>query len=301
MEFIRPFDPWRSRLCTCPPKYSLNPYTGCAHGCIYCYASAYIRDFFRCRPKRDLIRKASRDLSKIPSGSLISLSNTSDPYPPMEEKLKDTRRCLELFRSAGLRVLIITKSELVARDADLLRTMNAAVTMTITSLKHFKKLEPGASPPQRRLEALRRLSKLGIPTGLRLDPIFLYLTEEEMEDIILQAAHAGVKHVVASTFKPRWDSWRRFAQVFPEVSAETRGMYFETGERSGNAWLLPRQVRWELMLEVKRICEANNLSFACCREGFPQLHTAESCDGSHLTRLEPKEPPTLPAAPYISR
>ena len=298
---LRPFDPWRSELCTCPPKYSLNPYTGCAHGCIYCYASAYIRDFFRCRPKLGLIPKLRRELSRIPPGSLISLSNTSDPYPPLEEKLQNTHHCLELFRAYGMRVLVVTKSHLVLHDKELLGEMEAAVTLTITSFRHSAKLEPGAPSPERRLEALRELSQAGIPVGLRLDPVFPELTDGEIEEIVEQATRAGAKHLVASTFKPRRDSWKRFAQAFPKVAAQTYEMYFKLGERVGNSWYLPREMRRELMLRVKEASEAHGLTFACCREGFPELHTAESCDGSHLIRPRFDKGPTPPGAPYTSR
>ena len=114
-RIIRPFDPWRSPLCTCPPKLSLDPYTGCEHGCLYCYASSYIKNFYRCRPKRNLIELVRRDLRRIPEDTLISMSNSSDPYPPMERRLKLTRRCLKEFRGRNLRILIVTKGDTILR------------------------------------------------------------------------------------------------------------------------------------------------------------------------------------------
>ncbi|ODA45213.1 Radical SAM domain protein [Thermodesulfovibrio sp. N1] len=95
--YLRFFDPWKSKLCSCPSKYSLNPYTGCAHGCIYCYASSYIKNFFNCRTKPNLLEDLKRQIKKISKDSLISLSNTSDPYPPIEKELKITRECLKNF------------------------------------------------------------------------------------------------------------------------------------------------------------------------------------------------------------
>jgi len=93
MDVIRSFDPWKSKICTCPEKYSLNPYTGCGHGCIYCYAT-YIRNFYKPRRKKDLLKRIRKDLEKIPRGSIISISNSSDPYAPMDKKYEDTRKCL---------------------------------------------------------------------------------------------------------------------------------------------------------------------------------------------------------------
>ena len=284
MALIQPFDPWRSKLCTCPPKYSFNPYTGCAHGCIYCYASAYIPHFRECRPKLDLIRKVIKEAGKIPPNSLISMSNTSDPYPPMEKERGNTRRCLEIFQAHDFRVLIITKSDLVAKDIDILANMRSAVTITITSLKFFAKLEPNAPSPFLRFQALRKLKEAGVPVGLRLDPIFPHLNEDEIEEIVSKAASLGVSHIVSSTFKPRWDSWGRFQKSFPEIAKETYHLYFELGQKVGNSWYLPRELRLNLMLRVKKSCENQGLTFACCREGFKELHTAKSCDGSHLIK-----------------
>jgi hypothetical protein len=82
---LGPFDPWKSQLCTCPAKLSLNPYTGCPHGCLYCYASSYILRFAECRPKVDLLKRLARDTAKVKPGTLVALSNSSDPYPPQEK------------------------------------------------------------------------------------------------------------------------------------------------------------------------------------------------------------------------
>ncbi|MFW5936345.1 MAG: radical SAM protein, partial [Candidatus Hadarchaeota archaeon] len=71
-DVVRPFDPWRSELCTCPPKYSFNPYTGCAHGCLYCYAT-YIPHFHNLRMKKDLLKRLDSDLRKLPEKQLIFL------------------------------------------------------------------------------------------------------------------------------------------------------------------------------------------------------------------------------------
>lgn len=279
---IKPFDPWRGKLCSCPPKYSLNPYTGCAHSCVYCYASSYIPHFFRCRPKRDLLARVARDVLRLPSGALLSLCNTSDPYPPMERELGLTRSCLDMFQRCGFRVLVITKSDLVVRDADILAKMPSAVSITVTTLRLWQKLEPGAPPPERRLSALKALSSQGIPTSLRLDPIFPYLTEGETEEIVAAARESGARHITSSTFKPRPDSWKRLAAVFPEAASQLYELYFLYGEKEGNSWYLPRSLRRELMLRVREACHRLGLSFSSCREGFPELNTAPSCDGSHV-------------------
>jgi len=285
MRIISPFDPWKSALCTCPKKYSLNPYTGCSHRCIYCYAT-YIPNFFNPRPKKDIEKRLKKDLSSFKEKILVSLSNSSDPYIPEEKIFKNTRKALEILKEYGASVLIVTKSNLVLRDLDLLKEMKVSVSFTITTLnpKIFKKLEPFASSSQKRLQAIKVLKKAGIKVSLRLDPIFPYLTEEEIETIIRKAKEAGVEHIVSSTFKPRKDGWLRFKKAFPKVAKKLEPLYFKKGERIQNAWYLPKEMRKKLMIKVKKACDKAKISFACCREGFPELNTAESCDGSHLIK-----------------
>lgn len=282
--YLRLFDPWKNELCTCPPKYSLNPYTGCMHGCLYCYASSYIKNFFHLRTKPKLIESLKKQVKKISPSALVSLSNTSDPYPPIEKEFMITRECLKIFHAFGLRVLIITKSDIVLRDIDLLKEMNSAVTMTVTTLKHHKRLEPNAPTPSQRLKTLERLSKEGLPTGLRLDPIIPFLNDDEIGHILRLAKECGVKHVTASTFKPRWDSWRRISKAFPEIATKLGNLYFKEGSRISNSWYLPQYIRKDLMLKVRQICSELSLSFSSCREGFPELNTSSSCDGSHLIK-----------------
>jgi len=278
--YIRKFDPWNSRLCTCPEKYSLNPYTGCEHRCIYCYSSSYIREFFNCRIKKNLIKYVKRDSERLPRNSLISLSNTSDPYPSLERYMNITRECLKIFRNYGFRVLIITKSDLVLRDLDILEEMRAGVAITITTMQHYRRLEPNAPSPERRILALKELSERGIPTILRLDPIFPYINENEICDII-ERLRDYVRHVVSSTFKPRFDSWRRFREKFPREANLLREKYFKS-KKIGNSWYLPKEMRLELMCRVRDICDLYGITFACCREDFFNLNNAKSCDGSHL-------------------
>jgi DNA repair photolyase len=215
---------------------------------------------------------------------MISISNSSDPYPPLESKLKLTRRCLEVFARGACRLQIITKSDLVVRDIDLLKQMPSVVSFTVTTLREdlAKKLEPNAPSPEKRLLAMRELSEGGIPVTLRFDPVIPSLNEAEMDDVAKAAASSGAMHVTASTFKPRWDSWKRMEGAFPEAMLRLKPLYFKDGIRHQNSWYLPREIRLELMLRVREACRKHGLTFASCREGFPKLTTAKTCDGSHL-------------------
>jgi len=187
---IRPFDPWRNPLCTCPPKYSLNPYTGCPHGCLYCYASSYIPRFSHCRPKAHLLSRVEREARRLPPGALVALSSSSDPYPPLEEKLGLTRSCLQILGDSGLSLQVVTKSHLVAEDADILAEMNACAAITVTSLDEETslRLEPGAPPPRLRLAAMSKLAEQGIPVSARIDPIIPGINDCEIDDLVLPSA-----------------------------------------------------------------------------------------------------------------
>ena len=164
-----------------------------------------------------------------------------------------------------------------------------AIVTTCGTLDHdlARRLEPNAPPPSRRLDALEKLSRAGIPVGVRLDPIIPFLNDGDIERLLKEVKNAGAIHVTSSTFKPRLDGWRRMEQAFSEACKRLRPLYFEQGERIGRSYYLPRALRFRLMKRVYEECRRLGLSFACCREGFPELNTAGSCDGSHL----------IPAAP----
>lgn len=287
MSYVRPFDPWRATsLCTCPFKYTVNPYTGCAHRCLYCYASSYIRGFFNSRPKRDFPRVVARDLKRVPEGSIINVSSSSDPYQPLELEYGYTRLLLEM--AAGKYVIeVVTKSDLVARDADLLAKGPSVLSVTVTTLDAnlAARLEPGAPPPSRRLKAVRRLSEAGVPVIVRLDPLIPGLNDslETMREVLEAAAAAGAKHVVASTYKAKPDSLRRLTAAFPEIIPKLRELYVEGGERIHGYFYAAKSWRLKTLSEVREVAHRLGLTYAVCREGFPQLIDAGvSCDGTHL-------------------
>ncbi|MBS3773055.1 MAG: radical SAM protein [Candidatus Thermoplasmatota archaeon] len=273
---LNAFDPWNSSRCTCPSKYSFCPYTGCPHGCLYCYITSYIPRPFEGRAKRDVLQRLARELRGADvQRRYASMANSSDPYPPMEREQEITRRCLELFRERQVPVLVVTKSDLVARDAGLLAGMQASVSLSVTTLRHdvARRIEPGAPSPSKRLEALRTLSENGIPCSVRLDPLIPGLTDGEVEDVV-SAVAPYCRHVVSSTVKPRSDGLQRLRNAMPDVMEQLRLT------RRGNTYWLPEEQRRRLMRRVGRTCRAHGLTFASCREGFAM--DAPSCDGGHL-------------------
>jgi DNA repair photolyase len=193
-----------------PFEASLNPYRGCEHGCVYCYArptheylgmSAGLDFESRILVKEDAPRLLRRELSaRAWRPRVIAMSGVTDPYQPIERKLEITRRCLEVLVEFRNPVAIITKNALVARDADLLACLSehraAAASLSITTLdpKLQRILEPRASPPRKRLEAIEKLSARGIPVGVMVAPIIPGLTDHEVPEIVAAAARAGASY-----------------------------------------------------------------------------------------------------------
>lgn len=269
---ITEFDPWKSNMCTCPLKYSLNPYTGCSHACVYCYISSYIKNPFHSRPKKDVVREVEREVKKMKDTTFISLSNSSDPYPPEEREIGITRDILRVLNSYGARFQIVTKSDIVVRDADLIN--DNVVSITITT-RESKRVEPGAPSTEARIEALKTLSDRGIKCTLRFDPVIPGINDYYAYDVIHSVSNY-VEHVTSSTLKPRKDSLARLERVFPQI--RWRELYCE---KMGGGYYMPKEERLKLMLGVKSICDEHGLTFSCCREGF-DINTGKSCDGSHL-------------------
>ncbi len=186
---------------------SLNPYRGCEHGCAYCYArptheylgwSAGL-DF----ESRLLVKTRAPELLEQTLASPkwkpepLTLSGVTDPYQPIERRLEITRRCLEVFARFRHPVSIITKNHLVTRDIDhlaaLARDHAAMVNVSVTTLDPAlaKILEPRASPPTRRLAAIRELSEAGIPVRAMLAPMIPGLNDHEIAALLAAVAEAG--------------------------------------------------------------------------------------------------------------
>jgi DNA repair photolyase len=284
MPVITPFDPWKSKLCTCPFKYSFSPYVGCYHGCLYCYASSYIPRFSEVRVKKDVIKKLNKEISKIKQHKYVTIANSNDPYQPIEEKLKLTREALKIFSSHGFKIMIVTKSSLVLRDLDILKKSRVAISITITTLDEnkAKRLEPNVPSPEKRLKTIKILSENNIPTIARIDPIIPLINDEEIGNLVKSVAEAGANHIVSSTYKVKLDSWKRMEKEFPVEMEKLKYLYFDKGERINGYYYLPKEYRYKLMKKVWENAKKFNITFAACREGFLNLNSAKTCDGSHL-------------------
>jgi DNA repair photolyase len=188
---------------------SINPYRGCEHGCIYCFArpnheylgfSAGLDFETKILVKEDAPELLRRELSaKSWKPQVIAISGVTDAFQPIERRLQITRRCLEVLAEFRNPVVIITKNELVTRDIDVLSELArydaVLVFISVTSLDNdlARELEPRASQPQRRLAAIEQLAAAGIPVGSLVAPVIPGLTDHEMPSIISAVAKAGAK------------------------------------------------------------------------------------------------------------
>lgn len=187
--------------------WSVNPYRGCAHGCIYCYArpsheylgfSAGLDFESRIMVKEDAPLLLQQALSSPRwQAAPVVMSGVTDPYQPGEARLRVTRRCLEVMEACGQPVALITKSRRVIRDTDLLASLAARgaahVTLSITTLDRRlqRALEPRASPPEHRLDAIRALAEAGVPVAVNVAPVIPGLTDHEIPSILKAAREAG--------------------------------------------------------------------------------------------------------------
>ena len=186
---------------------SVNPYRGCEHGCVYCYARPtheylgfssgldFERKILVKRQAPELLREALSRPSWRPQ--VLGMCGVTDAFQPVERRLRLTKGCLEVLRDFRNPVTIVTKNHLVTRDADILGDLAqhncVNVTVSVTTLRNElqRVMEPRTSIPARRLDAVRRLAEAGVPVGVFVAPVIPGLTDEEMPAIVNAAAEAG--------------------------------------------------------------------------------------------------------------
>jgi DNA repair photolyase len=216
--------------------HSINPYRGCEHGCIYCYArptheylglSAGLDFESKIFVKEEAPQLLANELAaRSWKPTCISISGVTDPYQPIERKLRLVRRCLEVLRDFRNPLGIVTKNHNVTRDADVLADLaklNAAIVfISVTTLDATltAKLEPRASVPARRLAAIETLSQAGVPVGVLTAPVIPGLTDHELPAILSAAAKAGARYAgfvplrLPGAVAPLFERW--LADHFPD-------------------------------------------------------------------------------------
>ena len=238
-----------------PFVWTVNPYRGCEFGCKYCYAR-YAHEFMELREPEQFERKiyAKRfhasafraELAKVKFGQAVWIGTATDPYQPAERRYGITRQMLQVIaRERGLKIGITTKSDLVARDADLLKTIAehniAHVNMTITTTdeKLARLVEPLAPRPELRLNAVRKLADAGIGVTVLGNPVMPFITDtdENLDAVAAAAAHAGAVSFSAHALFLKPCSKAVFMpfieERFPQLLWKYRALYQESAYLRG--------------------------------------------------------------------
>ena len=275
-------------------EVSINPYRGCEHGCIYCFArptheylgfSAGLDFESRIMVKPDAPRLLEAELSSPKwEPQLLMMSGVTDCYQPIERKLRITRGCLEVLAKFRNPVGILTKNRLVTRDIDILSEMAhdrcAVVNISVTSLdpKLQQILEPRTSAPAARLDAVAQLRAAGIPIGVMVAPVIPGINDHEIPSIVAACAKAGAQfagHVLLRlpwAVRPLFEHWldehfsERKAKVLDRLRANHGGKLYDSRWRK-------RQIGEGIFAEQIE----NMFDVACRRAGFgerPKLSTA---------------------------
>jgi len=208
--------------------YAINPYSGCAFGCSYCYAVFMCRYGDRpveswgrfVRAKVNLPQLLDREIARLKDTSAsVFLSSVTDPYQPAEDRLRLTRAALEILQRARFRgqVMVMTKSPLVLRDRDLLERLDADVGLSVAPLydELARHLEPRTPPLQDRLDTLRELNDSGLRTYAFVGPLFPHLETRpaDIERLLAEVREAGTEEVFVAWFNLRADSRRRLLSL----------------------------------------------------------------------------------------
>lgn len=222
---------------------SVNPYRGCEHGCIYCFARP-THSYLNLSPGLDF---ETRIIAKLNAAerlreafnrrgyrpALLNVGSATDAYQPIERRLRITRAVIEVLAEARHPFSLVTKSSGVERDLDLIAPMAAerrvAIYVSITTLEPSlaRILEPRAASPQRRLQTIRRLAEAGVPVGVSVSPVIPFINEPELERIMEAAAEAGARAAFSIPLRLPWEVSPLFrdwlAQHFPDRAERVMG------------------------------------------------------------------------------
>jgi len=225
--------------------YSLNCYTGCAHGCAYCYARFMQRFHPHDEPwgqfvdiKVNAVEVLYRQLRRAEPGEVF-VSSACDGWQPIEASCQLTRRCCELLLQRGFRVHVLTKSTLVVRDLEVFAGHPACIGVTVTTLDEgLRELwEPGASPVQDRFAVLQQARQAGIETSIMFGPLLPALSDDpaSIERMLARAAELQIERIWVDALNPRprvWPSVARLLQRhFPHLVEPYRRLLFEARTR----------------------------------------------------------------------
>jgi DNA repair photolyase len=246
-------------------SYSLNPYTGCQHGCIYCYAR------FMCKYRKGNVDKKeewgtfvdvkvnipdvlNREIGNKQTGRIMFCSVT-DGYQQIEKKYELSRKCMEIFSRYNFPVSILTKSCLVERDMDMISRMKGievGMTITFSDDRDRRIFEPDASPTEDRLKTLKKFSETGISTYAFFGPFIPGASDKELQDFVRKIADTGISSMLLDRFGIKYGNWEPMQDVlrknYPEVFAKHRELFLKQSDYYR-----------ELKIRMQELCKANGL------------------------------------------
>ena len=250
--------------------FGMNIYRGCQHGCVYCdsrsrcYQFAHL--FEDIEVKENALELLEAALKSKRKPCMLGTGSMSDPYMPAEEKLRMTRGMLELAEKYGFGATVLTKSDLVLRDLDVLRRINrqskavVQISLTMTDERLSNILEPNVCPTSRRIEVLQQLRQAGIPTVVWLCPVLPFLTdtEENLLAILEACRDAGVKGIIqfGMGLTLRDGNREYFYAALDRHFPGLKERYIRT---YGNAYELPSPRNEELMALFHSFCEQHGI------------------------------------------
>lgn len=251
-------------------RNGMNLYRGCSHGCIYCdsrstcYQMNHV--FEDIEVKRNCLEVLESELRRKRTKCMISTGAMSDPYLPLERTLQYTRKSLELIRDLGFGATVLTKSDLVLRDLDVIeaihRSTRFVLQMTLTTYDEAlcAILEPHVASTRRRFEVLQRFREIGIPTVVWLSPILPFIndTKENLEGILTYCKDAGVKGIICFDMGVTLRSGDR-EYFYAALDRHFPGLKERYIQTYGNAYSLLSPNHPQLMAQVKSFCRENNM------------------------------------------
>lgn len=222
-------------------EYNMNLYRGCCHGCIYCDSRSecyQIQSFDTVRVKENALQLLRDELRRKVRSGVIGTGSMSDPYNPFEKTEMITRHSLELINAYNFGVTVITKSDLITRDIDVYKSIAehspvlCKMTVTAADDKLCKMIEPNVSVSSKRFEALEKISRAGLKTGITLMPVLPFIedNEENIESIVRMAHQCGVNYIYpAFGMTLRQNQWEyyfnKLDKLFPGLSEKYKKYY----------------------------------------------------------------------------
>jgi len=295
-KLIHPIDRSWEVIRFCPHRLAANLYLGCEFGCAYCFARSISPDYHEVIIARvNAADRIDNELVKLKRRGIkqpVDLGSATDPYQPIEKKFEITRSVLKVFLKHRMPVFIVTKSDLVLRDLDLVKELRQRKL----SLVHFsfvtlneqlsRLLEVRSPPPEKRLRAIEELAEENIRVVARVQPVIPLVndSEEVLGELLEALSCAGVQHVIYGTLKLSETVLFNLVPVLSKLGILDKFFRFYViyGELDPAGYLVPS---YHYRLKLAKFCAEKarklGMTFGTCKEGFFELHT-HRCSGLDL-------------------